>query len=92
MAVLLSDLLGNLAFNRSVHCTQVSDLCPLGLLFDQELHTYHISIMLISHKYYDSILLVFIWYTYQQKYYHNSILLVFCFKECQKEKYLNGNL
>ena len=33
MAVMLSDLLRNLTFNRSAHCTQVSDQCPLGLLF-----------------------------------------------------------
>ena len=32
MAVMLSDLLRNLTFNRSAHCTQVSDQCPLGLL------------------------------------------------------------
>ena len=30
---MLSDLLRNLTFNRSAHCTQVSDQCPLGLLF-----------------------------------------------------------
>ena len=33
MAVMLSDLLRNLTFNRSAHCNQVSDQCPLGLLF-----------------------------------------------------------
>ena len=33
MAVMLSDLLRNLTFNRSAHCTQASDQCPLGLLF-----------------------------------------------------------
>ena len=33
MAVILSYLLRNLTFNRSAHCTQVSDQCPLGLLF-----------------------------------------------------------
>ena len=33
LTVMLSDLLRNLTFNRSVHCTQVSDQCPLGLLF-----------------------------------------------------------
>ena len=33
MAVMLSDLLRNLTFNRSAHCTQVSDQCPLGLFF-----------------------------------------------------------
>ena len=33
MAVMLSDFLRNLTFNRSAHCTQVSDQCPLGLLF-----------------------------------------------------------
>ena len=33
MAVMLSDLLRNLTFNRSAHCTQVSDKSPLGLLF-----------------------------------------------------------
>ena len=33
MAVMLSDLLRNLTFNRSAHCTHVSDQCPLGLLF-----------------------------------------------------------
>ena len=33
MAVMLSDLLRNLTFNRSAHCTQVSDQCPLGLLY-----------------------------------------------------------
>ena len=33
MSVMLSDLLRNLTFNRSAHCTQVSDQCPLGLLF-----------------------------------------------------------
>ena len=32
MAVMLSDLLRNLNFNRSLHCTQVSDQWPLGLL------------------------------------------------------------
>ena len=30
---MLSDLLRNLTFNRSAHCIQVSDQCPLGLLF-----------------------------------------------------------
>ena len=34
MAVMLSDLLRNLTFNRSAHCTQVSNQCPLGLLFN----------------------------------------------------------
>ena len=34
MAVKLSDLLRNLTFNRSSHCTQVSDPFPLGLLFN----------------------------------------------------------
>ena len=34
MAVMLSDLLRNLTFNRSAHCTQVSDQCPLGLLLN----------------------------------------------------------
>ena len=29
---LINHLLRNLTFNRSVHCTQVSDQCPLGLL------------------------------------------------------------
>ena len=33
MAVMLSDLLRNLTFNRIARCTQVSDQCPLGLLF-----------------------------------------------------------
>ena len=33
MAVMLFDLLRNLTFNRSTHCPQVSDQCPLGLLF-----------------------------------------------------------
>ena len=33
LTVMLSDLLRNLTFNRSAHCTQVSDQCPLGLLF-----------------------------------------------------------
>ena len=33
VAVMLSDLLRNLTFNRSAHCIQVSDQCPLGLLF-----------------------------------------------------------
>ena len=33
MAVMLSDLLRNLTFNRSAHCTLVSDQCPLVLLF-----------------------------------------------------------
>ena len=33
MAVMLSDLLRNPTFNRSAHCTQVSDQFPLGLLF-----------------------------------------------------------
>ena len=32
MAVMISNLLRNLTFNRSAHCTQVSDQCPLGLL------------------------------------------------------------
>ena len=30
---LINHLLRNLTFNRSPHCTQVSDQCPLGLLF-----------------------------------------------------------
>ena len=30
---LINHLLWNLTFNRSAHCTQVSDQCPLGLLF-----------------------------------------------------------
>ena len=30
---LINHLLRNLTFNRSAHCTQVSDQCPLGLLF-----------------------------------------------------------
>ena len=30
---LINNLLWNLTFNRSAHCTQVSDQCPLGLLF-----------------------------------------------------------
>ena len=30
---LINDLLRNLTFIRSAHCTQVSDQCPLGLLF-----------------------------------------------------------
>ena len=30
---LINYLLRNLIFNRSAHCTQVSDQCPLGLLF-----------------------------------------------------------
>ena len=29
---LINHLLRNLTFNRSAHCTQVSDQCPLGLL------------------------------------------------------------
>ena len=33
MTVMLSDLPRNQTFNRSAHCTQVSDQCPLGLLF-----------------------------------------------------------
>ena len=33
LTVMLSDLLRNLTYNRSAHCTQVSDQCPLGLLF-----------------------------------------------------------
>ena len=32
LTVMLSDLLRNLTFDRSAHCTQVSDQCPLGLL------------------------------------------------------------
>ena len=32
LTVMLSDLLRNLTFKRSAHCTQVSDQCPLGLL------------------------------------------------------------
>ena len=32
-------LLRNLTFNRSAHCTQVSDQCPLGLLFLSTHHT-----------------------------------------------------
>ena len=32
LTVMLSDLLRNLTFNRSAHCTQVSDQGPLGLL------------------------------------------------------------
>ena len=35
LTVMLSDLLRNLTFNRSAHCTQVSDQCPLGLLFNK---------------------------------------------------------
>ena len=34
MAVVLSNLLRNLTFNWSAHCTQVSDQCPLGLLLN----------------------------------------------------------
>ena len=34
LTVMLSNLLRNLTFNRSAHCTQVSDQCPLGLLFN----------------------------------------------------------
>ena len=37
LTVMLSDLLRNLTFNRSAHCTQVSDQCPLGLLFKRRL-------------------------------------------------------
>ena len=39
-AVMLSDLLRNLTFNRSAHCTQVSDQCPLGLLLYNFKSTY----------------------------------------------------
>ena len=35
-AVMLPDLLRNLTFNRSAHGTQVSDQCPLGLLFHSD--------------------------------------------------------
>ena len=31
---LINHLLKNLTLNRSAHCTQVSDQCPLGLLFE----------------------------------------------------------
>ena len=31
--LLINHLLRNLTLNRSAHCTQVSDQCPLGLLF-----------------------------------------------------------
>ena len=34
---LINHLLRNLNFNRSDHCTQVSDQCPLGLLFKHNL-------------------------------------------------------
>ena len=34
LTVMLSDLLRNLTFNRSAHCTQVSDQYPLGLLLE----------------------------------------------------------
>ena len=34
MVVMRSVLRRNLTFNRSVHCNQVSDQCPLGLLFN----------------------------------------------------------
>ena len=37
LTVMLSDLLRNLTFNRSAHCTQVSDQCPLGLLLTSSL-------------------------------------------------------
>ena len=30
---LINNLLGNITFNRSANCTQVSDQCPLGLMF-----------------------------------------------------------
>ena len=43
MAVMLSDLLRNLTFNRNASCTQVSDQCPLGLLLVvtlKDLHTW----------------------------------------------------
>ena len=35
---MLSDLQRNLTFNRSVHCTQVSNQCPLGLLLSLNLN------------------------------------------------------
>ena len=38
LIVMFSDLLRNLTFNRSAHCTQVSDQCPLGLLFFNTRH------------------------------------------------------
>ena len=31
---LINHLLRNLTFNRSAHCTQVSDQCPLGLMLN----------------------------------------------------------
>ena len=34
---LINYLLRNLNFNRSAHCTQVSDQCPLGLLLSSDL-------------------------------------------------------
>ena len=42
---LINHLLRNLAFNRSTsaHCTQVSDQCPLGLLFPNHFQTSHVS-------------------------------------------------
>ena len=40
MAVVLSDLLRNLTFNRSAHCTQVSDQCPFGALVIYTLFIY----------------------------------------------------
>ena len=43
MAVMLSDLLRNLTFNISAHCTQVSDQCPLGLLLPNHFQTSHVS-------------------------------------------------
>ena len=36
LTVMLLDLLRNLTFNRSAHCTQVSDQCPLGLLLNKK--------------------------------------------------------
>ena len=33
ITVMLSDQLRNLSYNRSAHCTQRSDQCPLGLFF-----------------------------------------------------------
>ena len=38
---LINHLLRNLTFNRSAHCTQVSDQCPLGLLFHKTCSVRH---------------------------------------------------
>ena len=48
MAVMLSDLLRNLNFNRSLHCIQVSDQWPLGLLLQSRTCRSRLMISLVT--------------------------------------------